>query len=154
MEVGRAADAASAFRDAVAAAPEEEHQLVGAAATNLGNALRMLGHAAEALDHCRRAVAAAPDLAEAHHNLGAVMLDLGQPGEAQRALERAERRVTELEERVAALTKELEAPGLYDSPDGVQKASALGAQLQRARADLDAAVAEWERASAEVEAVG
>ncbi|MFL5581706.1 MAG: ABC-F family ATP-binding cassette domain-containing protein [Gemmatimonadaceae bacterium] len=73
--------------------------------------------------------------------------------EAQRALERAERRVSELDARVAQLTKDLDDASLYATPDGVQKAAMLGAELERARAELEAAVAQWERASAEVEAV-
>ena len=72
--------------------------------------------------------------------------------EAQRAQERAEQQVEACEARVAELTKELEAPGLYESPNGAQKAKMLGSQLEKARRELDAAVAAWERATEVVEA--
>lgn len=57
--------------------------------------------------------------------------------------EEAEARVVALEERVADLTRELEDPGLYTSPDGVARATSLGRELDVARNELDAAMAAW-----------
>jgi len=72
---------------------------------------------------------------------------------AQRAVEEAEVRVAELEERVAALTAALEKPELYTTPEGVAKSAALGADLERAKRDLDRALDAWSRATEEAERV-
>jgi ATP-binding cassette, subfamily F, member 3 len=70
---------------------------------------------------------------------------------AQRAAEEAEQRAMQLEEQVAALTAEMEDPALYTKPDGAQRAAALGAQLDKARRALDAALEAWNVASEEAE---
>ena len=62
----------------------------------------------------------------------------------QQALEEAEAGVERLDVRVASLTKALEDPDLYTTPDGVTRALALGAELDTARRELDAAFALWE----------
>jgi len=72
---------------------------------------------------------------------------------AQRAVEEAEVRVAELEERVAALTAALEKPELYTTPDGVARSAALGADLEQAKRQLDAALETWTRATEEAERV-
>ncbi len=74
--------------------------------------------------------------------------------EAQRRLERAEREAAALEAQVAELQATLEDPGLYDTPDGVKRASALSRELDAARARLDAVMEEWAAASELVEAAG
>lgn len=66
----------------------------------------------------------------------------------QRELERAESRVSELDARVATLTTQLADPELYIRPGGKGEADALARGLEAARADLAAAVQEWERAMA------
>jgi ATP-binding cassette, subfamily F, member 3 len=72
---------------------------------------------------------------------------------AQRAVEEAEVRVAELEERVAALTAALEKPELYTTPDGVARSATLGADLEDAKRQLDAALEAWTRATEEAERV-
>lgn len=64
--------------------------------------------------------------------------------ERQRALEEAEAGVERLDVRVATLTKALEDPDLYTTPDGVTRALALGAELDTARQELDEAFVLWE----------
>jgi len=73
---------------------------------------------------------------------------------ARKARERlavAEARVAELEKTVDHLTSTLEDPALYTKVDGPQLAAAMGRELDEARAQLDAAIAEWEQASVEVD---
>jgi exonuclease VII small subunit len=70
---------------------------------------------------------------------------------AREHLADAEKRVAELEKVVDELTTTLDDPALYTTPGGSQRAAALGKDLERARTDLDAAIAEWERASVEVD---
>ena len=70
---------------------------------------------------------------------------------AQRAAEEAEQRAMRMEERVAALTAEMEDPSLYTKTDGAQRAAALGVQLEKARRELDAALEAWNVASEEAE---
>ena len=73
---------------------------------------------------------------------------------ARKARERqaiAEARVGELEKAVDKLTTTLEDPGLYTTPEGTQRAGLLGKELEVAKAQLDAAIAEWEQASVEVD---
>ena len=72
---------------------------------------------------------------------------------AQRAVEEAEVRVAELEERVAVLTAALEKPELYTTPDGVARSATLGVDLEQAKRELDAALEAWTRATEEAERV-
>jgi ATP-binding cassette, subfamily F, member 3 len=65
---------------------------------------------------------------------------------AQRELDRAEKDVARLESRIAAITTTLGDPELYTTPAGVTRATALGAELDEARAALDEAIGRWERA--------
>ena len=73
---------------------------------------------------------------------------------AQRDLERAEKDVARLESRVTDITAALEDPELYTTPAGVSRATALGTELDEARAALDEAIARWERAVEAAEASG
>ena len=80
--------------------------------------------------------------------------DRDKRANARRARERlvvAEVQVAELEKSVDALTAALEDPALYTSPDGSQRAAAMGKELETAKSRLDAAIAEWEQASVEVD---
>jgi ATP-binding cassette subfamily F protein 3 len=70
---------------------------------------------------------------------------------ARERLAAAESRVAELEKVVDELTTTLEDPALYTNGDGSQRAATMGKQLEDSRAQLDAAIAEWEQASAEVD---
>jgi ATP-binding cassette subfamily F protein 3 len=73
---------------------------------------------------------------------------------ARKARERlavAESRVSELEKTVDALTATLEDPALYTKSDGTQRAATMGRELESAKAQLDAAIVEWEQASVEVD---
>jgi ATP-binding cassette subfamily F protein 3 len=71
---------------------------------------------------------------------------------AERALAEAERRVNERERIVEELRSRLEDPALYVTPDGAAQAHRLGAELEEARAGLEAAFAEWEAATRAMEA--
>jgi len=66
---------------------------------------------------------------------------------AQQVVEKAEARVTKGESRVAAIRAQLEDPALYGTPEGTARARTLGAELETARAELEAALREWETAS-------
>ena len=59
----------------------------------------------------------------------------------------AERRVGVRERRVAELRAQLEDPALYLTADAAAQAQRLGRELEDARAELDAAFAEWEAAT-------
>ncbi|MFN2431279.1 MAG: ABC-F family ATP-binding cassette domain-containing protein [Gemmatimonadota bacterium] len=66
---------------------------------------------------------------------------------ARRALTEAEAEVAELEARIGRLQAELADPSLYAEPDGVHRATALGAELEATRSQLEAAIAAWADAS-------
>ena len=70
--------------------------------------------------------------------------------DARNTLRAARQPVTELEERiqlgedrVQAISTELEDPELYTRPGGVTRARDLGAELERLKRDLEAALEEW-----------
>ncbi len=73
--------------------------------------------------------------------------------QARERAERAESSVSELEAAVHSLTVTLDDPELYTRPDGVASARALGNQLDQARGRLDKGLAEWESATAQLEAL-
>ena len=73
---------------------------------------------------------------------------------AERAVAEAEQRVGEGEQRVAGLRAQLEDPALYLAPDGAARAHRLGAELEEARVQLEAAFEEWEAATRALEAIG
>jgi ATP-binding cassette subfamily F protein 3 len=66
---------------------------------------------------------------------------------AQREQEEAERSIAELEKKITAITAALEDPELYTRDGGVEEAASKGAELERLKRDLDAAMARWEAAS-------
>jgi ATP-binding cassette subfamily F protein 3 len=72
---------------------------------------------------------------------------------ARRAVEAAEQKVEREEARVSELAARLEDPALYTRADGPKVAAELGRDLDRARAALDAALAEWTAASEAAEAL-
>jgi ATP-binding cassette subfamily F protein 3 len=73
--------------------------------------------------------------------------------EAERALAEAEAGVADLEARIALITAALEDPALYTRPDGVTTARQLGIELDALKRALDAALARWEQATQQVEAL-
>jgi ATP-binding cassette, subfamily F, member 3 len=73
---------------------------------------------------------------------------------AERAVAEAEQRVGERERRVADLRAQLEDPAMYLVPDGADRAHRLGAELEEARIELEAAFAAWEAATRALEATG
>lgn len=73
---------------------------------------------------------------------------------ALKALEEAEQLVASLEERIAEITGKLDDAGLYDSPDGVQTAAALGVELTSVRESLDRAMREWTLAAERADGLG
>jgi ATP-binding cassette, subfamily F, member 3 len=66
--------------------------------------------------------------------------------DAKRAVEAAEAEVAKHEARVGELTRALENPELYTTPDGTRKAKTLGGELDAAKRSLDKAIAAWEKA--------
>ena len=74
--------------------------------------------------------------------------------QARRALAEAEAAVERLEGQVATLTATLEDPDLYVTPEGTKRATGLGKDLDRARAELDAALAVWAEATEQAERAG
>ena len=70
---------------------------------------------------------------------------------AERAVAEAEEHVAERERRVEELRAQLEDPALYLAPGGADRAHRLGAELEEARVELEAAFAEWEAATRALE---
>jgi ATP-binding cassette subfamily F protein 3 len=62
---------------------------------------------------------------------------------AQRELEQVEARITELEDGIARVTRQLEDPELYNREGGVEKAAGLGRDLERLKSALDQELARW-----------
>lgn len=73
---------------------------------------------------------------------------------AQKALADVELRVSTIEGRIAEITTALEDLTLYDSPDGVKKAAALGKELDEHRDLLDLAMHDWNQAAERVAELG
>ncbi len=71
----------------------------------------------------------------------------------RRKLEEAEARVSALEGQVAAVSRELENPGLYTRPDGPAEAKRLGARLDELKTELDRALEEWSEAGVRLAAL-
>ena len=63
----------------------------------------------------------------------------------------AERKVSEIDGEITALTATLDDPELYTKPGGVEHAHTLGARLDALRVRLDAALATWEQETAALE---
>jgi len=72
---------------------------------------------------------------------------------ARELLAASESRVAAAEAVVAAIRQQMEDPALYATTEGGKRATKLGAELEAARRELEAAFGAWERASAEVEAL-
>ena len=62
---------------------------------------------------------------------------------AQKALEEEESAIARLEARVGEITAALEDPELYTRATGVEDAKRLGAELEKVRRELDAALERW-----------
>jgi ATP-binding cassette subfamily F protein 3 len=71
---------------------------------------------------------------------------------ARERLVKAEGRVAELERAIDEMTTILDDPALYATPDGPARAGGIGKKLEEAKSALEAAFAEWELASAGVDA--
>ena len=74
-----------------------------------------------------------------------------QQRQAEQALAQAEQQVGRLEARVGEISRELDDPELYVKPAGVERAAKLGKELEKVRAQLDAALAQWATATEAVE---
>lgn len=72
--------------------------------------------------------------------------------EAGKRAERAERKVGELEEKIADLTNVLAQPSLYTTEEGKRRALDAGVQLEKLRKSLDKALEEWSAATEAAEA--
>ena len=70
----------------------------------------------------------------------------------ERAAE-AERKVSEIDGEITALTATLDDPELYTKPGGVEQAHKLGGRLDALRAKLDKALVMWEQDTAALEAL-
>jgi ATP-binding cassette subfamily F protein 3 len=73
---------------------------------------------------------------------------------ARKSVDDAEQRVATLEARVAELTTALADPELYTTPEGTQRASRLGKDLDAAKRDLDRALEDWTAATEALEEMG
>ena len=73
--------------------------------------------------------------------------------EAERALGEAEAGVADLEARIAPITAALSDPALYTRRDGAATAHQLGLELEALKRELEAALARWEQATQQVEAL-
>jgi hypothetical protein len=73
---------------------------------------------------------------------------------ARRSLEQAEARVHALESREAELNRLLADTTLYEASDGAARATGLGDELERIRAEFGVAFAAWEQAAEEMERLG
>jgi len=71
--------------------------------------------------------------------------------DTQRALEEQESAIAALESRTAEITAALEDPALYTRTGGVDQARQLGIELDRLKADLEAAFARWTQLTEELE---
>ena len=83
FEAGRFEEAILFLERLVAVAPHPAYL------TNLGETYRRHGQLDAAAAACRRALAADPELPEAHHNLGLTLMNAGAPDQARPHLERA-----------------------------------------------------------------
>ena len=72
---------------------------------------------------------------------------------AQRTLDEIEAEIATLEARVAELSRTLEDPELYTTPEGIARASTLGAELEQRKAALDRLLERWGTATEEVAAL-
>ena len=73
--------------------------------------------------------------------------------QARELAEKAERAVAELEQDVSRITTTLDDPELYTRSAGVEQAQRLGVELDKVRARLDRALAEWEKDTAALESL-
>jgi ATP-binding cassette subfamily F protein 3 len=73
---------------------------------------------------------------------------------ARERLVAAEGRVAELEKAIDEMTTILDDPALYTTADGTSRAGGIGKKLEQSKSALEAAFAEWELASAEVDGDG
>lgn len=71
--------------------------------------------------------------------------------EAQQRLEAAEKKVEQLEAKIAAITGELADPALYTTEVGKRKAVESGADLERLKKQLDKAIEDWTKATEDSE---
>jgi len=82
----------------------------------------------------------------------------GSKNESRNTLRAAKQRVVDLEtaieateQRIQALTSELEDPELYTKPTGVTRAKELGAELERRKLELETALEDWTEATEAVD---
>ncbi|HUL48689.1 MAG TPA: ABC transporter C-terminal domain-containing protein, partial [Gemmatimonadales bacterium] len=61
--------------------------------------------------------------------------------------------VADLEARIAPITAALSDPALYTRRDGAATAHQLGLELEALKRELEAALARWEQATQQVEAL-
>jgi ATP-binding cassette subfamily F protein 3 len=73
--------------------------------------------------------------------------DRAEQRRLKRAAEDAETRVMKLEADVAELTRTLEDPALYTTPEGTAKSAELGKTLEKRKRELDAALEAWTAAT-------
>jgi ATP-binding cassette, subfamily F, member 3 len=72
---------------------------------------------------------------------------------ARRQVEELETTINTLESRVDELTRSLEDPGLYTQANGLARATAFGAELERLKRDLERALENWGSASETLDAL-
>jgi ATP-binding cassette subfamily F protein 3 len=72
---------------------------------------------------------------------------------AQREVEAAEQDVARIEQTISKLTQTLSDPALYTKPEGAASATGLGAELDRAKSDLERAIDRWTTATEHAESL-
>jgi ATP-binding cassette subfamily F protein 3 len=70
---------------------------------------------------------------------------------AERRVADLEAEIQSLEQRIDELTRALEDPELYTTPDGVSRASSMGSELERSKRALERALDTWGSASEELD---
>jgi ATP-binding cassette subfamily F protein 3 len=73
---------------------------------------------------------------------------------AQRRVAELEAEIQEMENRIEAISRELEDPELYTRSDGVKQAGELGAELERLKPRLERALEAWGTASEALDTLG
>ncbi len=96
----------------------------------------------------------AQEKAEAKRRTESETKNRGSARDIRRNAERAESRVTELEQKVAELVAALGDPALYNRANGHAHAAALSRELAEVRSALTEAMATWEEALSAAESLG
>jgi tetratricopeptide (TPR) repeat protein len=118
LQSGRLADAEQLYRKVVAASPAGSAAVRAQALTGLGSTLLALGRREEAIASFEEAVALAPDLVEAHYEMGVALSLLKRDDEAVAIWEKALAIDPDFAEAACALGRALDALGRHEDAIG------------------------------------